>query len=189
MRNRNSILRAVLCILFCVHLRASAVDPVLCLTCALPADVKPTTLPLKLSPNSHIILIGNALFERMQESGQFEALLHQRFPKHNLVIRTLAWPGDEVALRPRPDNFGDIHQHLAAVKADVIFAAYGFNESFNGPKGLPSFEHDLTAFIAELRTHKYNGKSPPEIVLVSPIPHENRCATASQFTTFHHAAM
>jgi len=134
-------------------------------------------LPLELKPGTRIALIGNSLFDRMRDDGQFEALMHQRFAREKLVFRNLSWSADEVALRPRPDGFGDLNQHLAEHKADVILAAFGFNESFKGEKGLAEFETLLKAFLIELKAHRYNGTSEPKIVLVSPTaaekPHEH----------------
>ena len=62
--------------------------------------------PLEIREGDHICLIGNTLAERMQFQGHnhFETLLYQRFPKHKLVVRNLAWSADEVALRPRAYN-------------------------------------------------------------------------------------
>src|SRR5438093_2725311 len=85
-----------------------------------------TVLPLDLRPGERIALIGNTLFERAQFYGQVEALLHQRFPKHELVVRNLAWSADEIGLAPRPANFADIDQHLTHEKIDVVVAAFGF---------------------------------------------------------------
>ena len=98
----------------------------------------------------------------------------QRYPKHKLVIRTLAWPADTPDLQPRPANFGAMDQHLTAQKADVIFAAFGFNESFGGMEAIPEFRTRLTALLKRLQTSAYNGKTGPQIVLVSPIANEDR---------------
>ena len=57
-----------------------------------------TALPLELKPGDHIAFIGNTLFERSQLFGHFEALLHQRFPRHQLVVRNLSWSADEIDL-------------------------------------------------------------------------------------------
>ncbi|HEY6168947.1 MAG TPA: PVC-type heme-binding CxxCH protein, partial [Verrucomicrobiae bacterium] len=141
--------------------------------CGPIANLPPTRLPLKLEKGMHVALIGNGLFERMQEHGWFEAMLLQRFPKEELVIRTLAWPADEVGVMPRPDDYGDLHKHLAAQKADVILAAYGFNESFKGAPALPDFERNLAALVVSMKLRRYNGRSSPQIVLVSPIAHED----------------
>ncbi|MBL9116952.1 MAG: hypothetical protein JNJ83_18240 [Verrucomicrobiaceae bacterium] len=125
-------------------------------------------LPLDVHPGERIALIGNTLFDRMRDFGHFEALLQQRYAEQKITVRNLAWSADEVGLRPRPDGFGDINQHLTEVKADVILAAFGFNESFKGKEGLPDFKNVLKAFLIELKSHHYNGKSAPRIVLVSP---------------------
>ncbi|HEX6962260.1 MAG TPA: hypothetical protein VF175_10365, partial [Lacipirellula sp.] len=50
----------------------------------------------ELKPHDRIALVGNSLAERMRLYGNFEALLHLRFPKHNLVVRNFGWPCDEV---------------------------------------------------------------------------------------------
>src|SRR6478735_5165649 len=143
---------------------------VLCLAvCASAA----TPLPLKLEKGAHVVLIGNTLIEQMQNHAWFEGMLVQRFANEEPVIRTLAWPGDEITVQPRPEAYGDMHQHLTDAKADVIIAGYGFNESFRGKEGLPDFESNLRIFIAGLKAHRYNGRTPPVIVLVSPIAHEN----------------
>jgi plastocyanin len=143
-------------------------------------------LPLELKPGTRICLIGNSLFDRMRDDGQFETLLHQRFAHEKLIVRNLAWSADEVALRPRPDGFGDLNQHLTEHKADVILAAFGFNESFKGEKGLAEFETLLKAFLIELKSHRYNGASAPVIVLVSPNaaekPHEHLNAQIKLYT-------
>ncbi|MFO1483063.1 MAG: PVC-type heme-binding CxxCH protein [Verrucomicrobiaceae bacterium] len=143
-------------------------------------------LPLELKPGTRICLIGNSLFDRMRYDGQFEALLHQRFAKEKLVMRNLAWSADEVALRPRPDGFGDVSDYLTEYKADVILAAFGFNESFKGPQGVAEFETLLKAFLVELKSHRYNGVSEPKIILVSPTaaekPHEHLNAQIALYT-------
>jgi len=143
-------------------------------------------LPLELKPGTRIAFIGNSLFDRMRDDGQFEALMHQRFANEKLVFRNLSWSADEVSLRPRPDGFGSLNQHLTEHKADVILAAFGFNESFKGEKGLAEFETLLKAFLIELKAHRYNGTSEPKIVLVSPTaaekPHEHLNAQIERYS-------
>lgn len=132
-----------------------------------------TTLPLELRKGDHVVFIGNTLFDRGAQFPHFEAMLMRGHADKDLVVRTLAWSADEVDLMPRPTNFGTMNQHLLAQKADVIFAAFGFNESFGGVEKLPAFKQRLTAMVQELKTHAYNGKTGPRIVLVSPIANEN----------------
>ena len=128
---------------------------------------------LELKKGDRIIIIGNTLAERMQYYGHFETLLHSRFPELELVVHDLGWSADEVALRPRQAHFNDHGHTLKDEKPDVLIAAFGFNESFGGPAGLPKFRRDLERFIGESTTTKYNGKSAPRLVLLSPIAQED----------------
>ena len=91
-----------------------------------------TSLPLELRPGDRVAFVGNTLLERSQHFGYFEALLHRQFPDHQLVVRNLCWSADTPSLQPRPANFADLEQHLTRARIDVVFAAYGFNESFDG---------------------------------------------------------
>lgn len=61
---------------------------------------------------------------------------------------------------------------LTNTKADVIFAFYGYNESFAGPSGLENFKSNVVAFIDHVLGQKYNGKSAPRLVLFSPVAQE-----------------
>ena len=132
-----------------------------------------TQLPLTLNKGDCIAFIGNTLLDRAQDFGVFESLLYQRYPDHQLVIRTLAWSADTSDLQPRPANFGDMDQHLTYIKADVIFAAFGFNESFAGEKGINHFRITLSNYVAGLKSKAFNGVNGPRIVLLSPIANEN----------------
>lgn len=128
---------------------------------------------LQVARGNRIVLIGNTLAEREQYFGHWETLLHSRFPDHELVVRNLGWSADELYLRPRSLNF-DQHGHtLFDHKPDIVIAFFGFNESFAGQAGLKKFEEDLERFIRETTTTKYNGRSAPQLALVSPIAHEN----------------
>src|SRR5690606_29048787 len=57
-------------------------------------------------------------------------------------------------------------------RADVIFAFYGYNESFAGEAGLARFKENVAAFIKHTLEQKYNGRSAPRLVMFSPIAHE-----------------
>ncbi|HEY8548864.1 MAG TPA: alpha-glucuronidase family glycosyl hydrolase [Vicinamibacterales bacterium] len=127
---------------------------------------------LVLQPNDRIILLGNTLAERMQHFNHFETLLMTRFPELQLTVRNLGWSADTITLQPRPLNFGDAAKHLREQKADVILAFFGLNESFEGETGLPQFERDLEAYVDTHLQARYNGRSAPRLVLVSPIAHE-----------------
>ena len=144
-------------------------------TARMPAAMQPvaTQLPLPIHVGDRIMLIGNTLLERSQEFGRFEAYLQQKFSTYQLKVRHLAWSADTVDTQPRPANFANTMQHLTHEQADVIFAAYGFNESFAGDAGLALFRAQLAEFLADLKGKSYNGVTAPRVVLVSPIANEN----------------
>lgn len=127
---------------------------------------------LELKPGDHIALLGNALPDRMQHHGGLETLIHAKFPQHNLVFRTLAAAGDEVATWHRSENFGSRDDWLKRTQADVIFAFYGFNESFAGAAGLEQFKQQLAKFVQHTKATDYSGKGAPRLVLFAPIANE-----------------
>lgn len=123
------------------------------------------------APGEHIAIIGNALPDRMQHEGYLETYLQLANPDKQLVVRDMGFSGDEVANRPREENFPTVDFYMDLVKADVIFAFFGYNESFKKDPAL--FKQELRTFIDETRTKRYNGKSAPRLVLFSPIAHED----------------
>ncbi len=153
-----------------------------------------------LDKGDHICIIGNTLAERMQHHGHLETFITARFPQHELVFRNLGFSGDEIdaGKRLRSSAFGTPDQWLSGsapipqpnklvtlenvldnrfeftnTKADVIFAFFGYNESFAGEAGLPDFKRLLDNWIKHTLNQKYNGKSAPRLVLFSPIAHED----------------
>ena len=117
-------------------------------------------------------------------------MLQARFPKHELVVRNLGFSGDEIGTRPRSKNFGTPDEWLSGLgapiggyednrfagtetKADVVFAFFGYNESFAGDAGLEAFKKELSGWISHTLAQKYNGRSAPRVVLFSPIAHED----------------
>lgn len=132
-----------------------------------------TTLPLKLEKGARIAFVGNTLLDRAQEFGFFESFVQLAHPQHELVIRSFAWPADEVDLQPRPENFATVAQHLTRERIDVIFAAFGFNESFAGVERVAEFKARLATWVIATQTSAFNGKTGPHIVLLSPIANEN----------------
>jgi mono/diheme cytochrome c family protein/glucose/arabinose dehydrogenase len=144
-----------------------------------------------------IVMIGNGLGERMQYSGQFEFHLHIAFPDHRLSVRNLCYPGDTPSYRPRAgrptpwafpgaEKFrpelsahkGEGHypsedEWLTLCQADTILAFFGYNESFDGPAGAERFRAELDAFVTHTLGMKYNGRTAPRLVLVSPIAFED----------------
>jgi putative heme-binding domain-containing protein len=153
---------------------------------------------LDLKKGDHICIVGNTLAERMQYFGWLETRIVSRFPQHDLVFRNLGYSGDEITVRLRSRDFGTPDEWLAGsspipqptkvnpgapvrqnrfeltnTKADVIFAFFGYNESFTGETWLPEFKQNLDEWVKHTLAQKYNGTSSPRLVLFSPIAHED----------------
>ena len=153
---------------------------------------------LDLPKEARVVLLGNGLGSRMLHYGHFETEMHRRYPNHHLVIRNLCDEGDTAAFRPhagranpwafpggekfRPlveakdrwggnsgaGHFKEPDGWLAQLKPDIIVAFFGYNESFEGPAGIPNFKAELEAFVAHTLKQNYNGKGPSKLALVSP---------------------
>ena len=155
---------------------------------------------LEIREGDHICIIGGGVADAMQHTGWLETLLHSRFPEQRLVIRNLAYDGDEVdpAKRLRSADFGTPDQWLSGAapipnpgglktkdfvrenrfeltntRADVIFAFFGANEAHDGPAGLEAFKTEVEKFLEHTLGQKYNAVSAPRVVMFSPIVHEN----------------
>ena len=161
---------------------------------------------ISLKKGSRIILLGNNLGSRMMNYGHFETEMQVRYPDSLLYIRNMcdggetpgfrphasrnspwAFPGAE-AFRQRPAEteyvnnsdsqgmFDTPDQWLTRLKTDVIVGFFGYNESFQGADGLANYKAELTAFINHSRSQRYNGTTPPQLALVSPIAFEDLSA-------------
>ena len=62
----------------------------------------------------------------------------------NVVIRNLGFAGDLTDKGPRSKGSMSREQYLGHIKADVIFAFFGYNESFDGVSKAPSYQKKLT---------------------------------------------
>ncbi|MFN7813564.1 MAG: PVC-type heme-binding CxxCH protein [Planctomycetia bacterium] len=146
-----------------------------CLTLAcLPTRLNALEPALVLRKGDSIAVIGNALADRMQQSGWLETRIHAAHPDLELVVRNLGFAGDELTIRHREENFGSPDQWLAKVKASVVFCFFGHNEALRkGAKEVDGFQRELAATIDGMRGQKYDGQSPPRLVFFSPIAHEN----------------
>ena len=185
---RNELLRTIAytCLLISVMLLGSFCN-------------QPTTQAIDLRKNEHLILIGNNLGSRMMDYGYFETAVHERFPDSTLFIRNMCDPGDTPGFRPHSGRVSpwafpgaeDFQDELAQksgseghfetpdewlhrLDADMIIAFFGHNESFEGPERLDNYRAELEAFIKHTLSQKYNDRSTPKLVLVSPIAFEDR---------------
>ena len=155
---------------------------------------------LDIQEGDHICIIGGGVADAMQHTGWLETLLHSRFPQQRLVIRNLAYDGDEIELTkrlrsadfgtpdqwlsgaapiPKPDDVLDktaVRENrfeLTGTRADVIFAFFGANEAHAGTAGLDDFKRHVDAFIRHTLAQKYDGVEAPKLVMFSPIAHED----------------
>ncbi len=125
-----------------------------------------------LQKGDHIAIIGGGLADRMQHDGTLEAMLVKANPTYDLVFRNLGFTGDEVNQRDRSESFGSPDDWLKRAKADVVWAFFGFNESFAGPAGVDAFKGQLHQLIHQTEAANYSGKGAPRLVLFSPIAAE-----------------
>ncbi|QDT93483.1 SGNH/GDSL hydrolase family protein [Gimesia algae] len=136
-----------------------------------PRQTSPTSLELKAG--DRVVFIGNTFADQLRLNNYLETLLTSQAAVPGLTFRNLAWSGDTLKLRPRPLNFGSLDDHLKAQQADVIIACFGMNESFDGAAGLADYTEAWEQFLQHLTSQKFNGKSAPRVVIISPIAHEN----------------
>lgn len=80
-------------------------------------------------------------------------------------------PGYDFAFEPDKDH-RILSAHLEAREADTLLLCFGAPESFKGEKGLAKFASDYQKLIDHLQAQKFNGESPPRLILVSPIAQE-----------------
>jgi mono/diheme cytochrome c family protein/glucose/arabinose dehydrogenase len=149
------------------------------------------------APGETLVFIGNGLAERDLYYSRLETEFYLRNPDKQLVIRNMGRPGDTPGFRPHPAResqwafpgaekfhpefsrhdgkgfFPTPDQWLTHLKADTIVAFFGYNESFDGPKGVANYEAELEAFVKHTLSKAYNGSAAPRLVLVSPIAYEN----------------
>jgi mono/diheme cytochrome c family protein/glucose/arabinose dehydrogenase len=160
------------------------------LGCLLPAL---SAAPLELHQGDHIAIVGSGLADRQQHLGWLETLIHKAYPDLDLTVRNLGFAADEVNVHPRSDEVptteqflnmkpgtttlkvgkGEVTYHWGTdFHANVILAYWGFNESFKGDAGLADFKAALDEYLKKLTTTD-NGKGKPQVVLLSPIAHED----------------
>lgn len=162
---------------------------------------KPGKAHLKPGKDTHIVLIGNNLGSRMMHYGYFETEMHIRYPRSNLFIRNMCDGGNTPGFRPHAGRmspwafpgaakfqselatysnsegrFDTEDQWLTRLKADMVIAFFGYNESFAGKDGLDIYKAELDAFVKHTLSQKYNGVSSPQLVLVSPVAFEDLSA-------------
>ncbi|MEK6270237.1 MAG: GDSL-type esterase/lipase family protein [Planctomycetales bacterium] len=120
-----------------------------------------------------IVILGGTLAERMQHDAWLETLIQSRAAGKNLSFRNLGFSADSLNHQLRVAGFGSQDKWLEKTKPDWIFSFSGFNESFKGESGIDQFKKDLRKFVNKHKATKYNGEKSPQIILFSPIAHED----------------
>ena len=126
-------------------------------------------LPFVFKKGDRVAILGNGLADRMQHDGWTETLLQSELVGQEVIFRNMSLSGDRPNSYPRSSGFMSMNGYLRHVKADAVFAMFGYNESFDGEKGTKLFRQELVNFVKNIRGSKANGASFPRIVLFSPI--------------------
>ena len=130
-------------------------------------------LPFAFKKGDTVAILGNGLADRMQHDAWMETVLQSGLKGQNVSFRNMSVSGDRPNKYPRSKGFTPMDQYLQHVKADVIFAMFGYNESFDGTQKAENYKTLLIDFVGKIRSYKPNGKSFPRIVLFSPIAFQN----------------
>ena len=137
-----------------------------------PAGYK-DELPFTFEKGDTIAILGSGLADRMQHDAWAETLLQSELKGKNVSFRNMSLSGDQPNKYPRSRGFIPMNDYLRHVKADAVFAMFGYNESFAGPSGTDNYKKQLIEFVKNTRATKANGESFPRIVLFSPIAFQN----------------
>lgn len=133
-----------------------------------PLPTQDTAAPLRAG--DRVVLVGGALAERQQHHGWLETRLQIALPDLGLSFRNLGFSADTLSVRPRVDGFGTQDQWFERAHADVVFAFWGFNESFRCEEGLSTFRAELSAWVEHVRGLRNQDGEPLRVVLFSSVP-------------------
>ncbi|MDX1946625.1 MAG: GDSL-type esterase/lipase family protein [Pirellulaceae bacterium] len=135
-----------------------------------PADYR-DPMPFAFGFGNVVAIVGNGLPDRMQHDGWLETLLQSELRGQQVRFRNLSASGDRPNSYPRSGGATSMTDYLRHVKADVVLAFFGYNESYDGKPD--EYQRQLLEFVRNTRGSKANGKAFPRIVLFSPIAHED----------------
>ncbi|MCP4849950.1 MAG: hypothetical protein GY899_18580 [Verrucomicrobiaceae bacterium] len=125
---------------------------------------------IEFKKGDRILCYGNAFMERLQGHGLFEANLQLAHPEKNLELRSLAWTGDEVGYRLRPERYvNHLKKLLEKWPPNVVILGFGGNESFAGARGIARFRSDLDGYLDEMK-RRHPGAA---IIVLSPLATED----------------
>ncbi len=135
-----------------------------------PADYR-DPLPFAFQERDVVAILGNGLADRMQHDGWLETLLQPQLVGKQVRFRNMSASGDRANHYPRSSGQMSMTAYLRQVKPTVVFAFFGYNESFDTKPA--AYKQQLLDFVKRTRGAKPNGKDFPRIVLFSPIAHED----------------
>jgi len=135
-----------------------------------PADYRDPA-PFAFQKGDVVTILGNGLPDRMQHDGWLETLLQSELREQQVRFRNMSTSGDRPNSYPRSSGATSMTRYLQHVKADVVLAFFGYNESYDDKPD--DYKRQLLEFVKNTRGAKSNGKSFARIVLFSPIAHED----------------
>ena len=125
---------------------------------------------IKFNEGDRVLLYGNSFIGRMQQNGFFEAALQLANPKKRIELRSLAWTGDELGYRLRPERYvNHLKKLLDQWSANHVILGFGLYESFAGDSGIERFKADLNGYLDEMKRRHPAAR----MILLSPIANED----------------
>ena len=124
---------------------------------------------LSFKKNDVIAIMGNGLADRFQHDAWLETLLQDELKGKNISIRNLGFSGDTTNSSPRSKGSMTREFYVQHVKADIVLAFFGYNESFDGISKAGDYRKKLNDFVKVTKTLRPEAR----IVLFSPIAYEN----------------
>ena len=159
-------------------------------------DIALASEEFDLYEGDRVVLVGDTMIEREQESGWLETEMAVDFPDCHLIVRNLGWSADTPGGASRasidydnpathrvdakgadpslvfadPQNgFPVLVEEIKTVRPTVVMLGYGMACSFSGQAGLAQFQSDLNRLMDTIQAQ---GTNPVRFVLISPIRHQ-----------------
>lgn len=112
-----------------------------------------------IAHDSLTLLYGNALVEKLQEEGSFEASMQAASKGKRLQFRTMAYVGDQVGFRIRPEKFSQHQAYLVDQwRSNRVIMAFGGNESYQGEQGIEPFKEQLRSYLEIITSRHPNNQ-------------------------------
>lgn len=127
----------------------------------------------KFEKNDLVAIYGSGLADRMQHDPWVEAVLQSHLQGMNVRFRTMSFAGDIVNRRPRDEGYTSEVEYLQHVAPSVVFAMFGYNESFAGAEGADAYQAELVTMVNRYRAKRKEAGVDARFVLFSPIAYES----------------